>query len=380
MKIAFKYRLYPSKIQIQKIEEQFFEARKLYNACLEQRINAYKSVNRKSLNYYNQANELKEIRNEGYCNLTNYSACQDIVRRLDKSFQNFFRRIKQGQTPGFPRFKGKDRFNTITFPSYGNGCKLINDKIYLQGIGKIKIKLHRNLEGIIKTVSLSRKNDKYYVIFSCEIEIKPLPKTNNAVGIDVGIESFCVTSDAEFVENPRYFIKSQKKLRVLQRSVSRKKKGSNCRKKAVKLLSKQHEKISNQRKDFLHKLSNRIIKENDIVCIEDLNIKAMSRGFLSKQINDASWSMFFNCLEYKAEKAGREIIKVNPNGTSQRCHNCGTIVKKDLSERQHRCPVCKVNIHRDLNSALEILRRGICRDNSTYANRQSVLSKAVCFS
>ena len=369
--------MYPSKIQAQKIEEQFFEARKLYNVALEQRINAYRSVNRKSLNYYNQANELKELRNEGFCKLANYSACQDILRRLNKSFDNFFRRIKQGQTPGFPRFKGKNRFNTITFPSYGNGCKLMDKRVYLQGIGRVKIRLHRNIEGIIKTVSLNRKNNKYYIIFSCETEIEPLPKTNNAVGIDVGIASFCTTSDGEFINNPKFFKQSQKKLRVLQRSVARKKKGSNSRRKTVKLLSKLHERISNQRKDFLHKLSNRIIKENDIVCIEDLNIKAMSRGFLAKEIHDVSWNMFFNFLSYKAERADKTIIKVNPNGTSQRCYNCGTIVKKDLSQRQHQCPMCYVNIHRDFNSALEILRLGTSRENLTYANRQNVFSEAI---
>jgi putative transposase len=377
LKIAYKYRLYPSKIQIQKIEEQFYEARKLYNAALEQRINSYRSVNRKSLNYYHQAGELKELRSEGFCKLANYSACQDVLKRLNKSFDNFFRRIKQGQTPGFPRFKGKNKFDTITFPSYGDGCKLTDKRIYLQGIGKIKIRLHRDIEGIIKTASLNQKNGKYYIIFSCDTEFVPLPRTNNAIGIDVGVESFCVTSDAEFVENPRFFKKSQKKLRVLQRSVSRKKKGSNCRKKAVKVLTKQHEKIQNQRKDFLHKLSNRFIKENDVICIENLNIKAISKGFLAKQIHDVSWAMFFSFLKYKAEKAGKEIIEVNPNGTSQRCHNCGTIVKKDLSVRVHHCPVCKINIHRDFNSALNILKLGTNLDNQTYASRQSVLSEAV---
>ncbi len=369
--------MYPSKIQIQKIEEQYHEARKLYNTALEQRINAYRSVNRKSLNYYNQASELKELRLEGFCKLANYSTCQDILRRLNKSFDNFFKRVKRGQTPGFPRFKNKNRFNTITYPSYGDGCKLINKKVYLQGIGKIKIKLHRNIGGTIKTVSLNRKVDKYYVIFSCETEIKPLPKTNNAIGIDVGIESFCTTSDGEFVENPKFFKQSQKKLRVLQRSVSRKKKGSNSRRKTVKLLSKLYEKISNQRKDFLHKLSNRIVKENDVVCIENLNIKAMSKGFLAKEIHDVSWNMFFLFLKYKAEKAGKEIIEVNPNGTSQRCHNCGAIVKKDLSQRQHLCPVCKINIHRDFNSALNILKLGTNLENLTYRDTESVFSEAV---
>jgi putative transposase len=376
MIISYKYRLYPTPIQLQKIDEQLTEARHLYNAALEHRISAYKSCG-KSISYYDQAAELKEIRKEGLCGLYNYDTSTDVLKRLDKSFKAFFRRIKSGDKPGFPRFKSQDRFNTMTYPHYGNGFKLINKEVYLQGIGDVKIKLHRSVEGIIKTVTLNRKNGKYYVIFSCEVEIKPLPKTDNAIGIDVGIESFAVTSDAEFIDNPRYYVNSQKKLRILQRSVSRKKKGSNSRKKAVKLLSKQHEKIQNQRGDFLHKLSTKLIKENDFICIEDLNIEGLAKGFLAKQVNDASWNMFFNFLHYKAVKADREIIEVNPNGTSQRCHNCGTIVKKDLSVRKHQCPVCNINIHRDLNSALEILRLGMSPDTLMWNNSSCIVSEAV---
>lgn len=267
-----------------------------------------------------------------------------MLRRIDKAYKSFFRRVKRGDTAGFPRFKNAKRFNSITFPSYGDGCKLKDKKIYLQGIGDINIRLHRPIDGVIKTITIERKNSKYYVCFSCEVEKNILPKTNKTIGIDMGLESFAVTSDKDFIDNPRFFKNSQRKLRILQRSVSRKKKGGNNRKKAVKLLAKQHEIIANQRRDFLHKEANEIIKTNDIICIEDLNIKNMSKrakpiqdesgkflpnrqaqkSGLNKSINDAAWGIFFEMLIYKAESADKEVRKVNPRGTSQRCSQCGT--------------------------------------------------------
>lgn len=354
---CFKYRLYPNKTQISLINNQLFEASKLYNVALEQRINAYRSA-RKYISYYDQARELKELRDEGLCGVANFLACQGVLRKLDRTYKAFYNRIKQGQKAGFPRFKPASRYNTLTFPSYGDGCKLKGKKVYLQGIGDINIRLHRPVEGTIKTVSITRKKDKYFVSFTCEVEITPFPKTDKAIGIDMGIESFAITSDAEFISNPKYYVSAQRKLRVLQRNVSRKTKGSNSRKKSVHLLANQHEKITNQRNDFLHKLSSRIVKENDIICIEDLNIRGLASGMLAKSVHDVGWGIFFNMLIYKAENADKKVIKVNPNGTSQRCSQCGTVVKKDLSVRWHDCPVCGLFVHRDLNSAKEILKLG----------------------
>lgn len=373
---SFKYRLYPNKTQIGLINNQLFEASKLYNVALEHRINAYRSA-RKYISYYDQAKELKQLRNEGLCKLANFSACQGVLRKVDKTFKAFFGRIKRGNKPGFPRFKPASRYNAIEYPSYGDGCKLIGSKVYLQGIGDVNIRLHRLIEGKIKTVSITRRNGKYYVCFVSEITRTVLEPTGNKIGIDMGIESFLVTSEGEFVGNPKYYKSTQRKLRVLQRSVSRKKKGGNNRKKAVHLLAKQHEIISNQRNDFLHKLSNRIVKENDIICVEDLNIKGLAGGMLAKSVNDAGWGMFFNFLTYKAENAGRTVIKVDPNGTSQRCSRCGTEVKKDLSVRWHRCPICGLSIHRDLNSAFEILKLGTGFCPSTWKVASCVGQEAV---
>jgi len=353
----FKYRLYPTSSEISRITEQLTEARRLYNAALEHRIWVYKAIG-VSVSYYTQAAELKQIRAEGICKLANFGACQYVLRSVDKTYQAFFNRIKRGQKAGFPRFKNAKRYRTITYPSYGDGCKLNGNRVYLQGIGDIKIRLHRLVEGKIKTVSITEKNGKYYVVFSCVVQARPLPEVNKSVGIDMGLESFAVTSDGQFIQNPRYYTLSQKRLRVLQRSVARKVKGSNHRREAVRLLAKQYEAISNQRNDFLNKESIKIIQTNDTICIEDLNIKGMASGMLAKSVNDVAWGIFFGMLMYKAENAGRKLIRVNPRGTSQRCSRCGTTVHKELSDRWHDCPVCGLSIHRDLNSALEILRLG----------------------
>ena len=375
MKKTFKYRLYPNKTQIKCIDEQFYEARNLYNCALEHRITVYKKTG-KSVSYYDQANELKLIRADGFCKLANFSASQDILHRIDKAYKAFFARIKRGEKAGFPRFKGKNWFHSITFPSYGDGCKLKGNKVYFQGMGDIHIRLHRPIDGVIKTVTIVAKNDKYYVCFSCEVDISPLPKTDKEIGIDMGLESFLITSNNEFVANPRFFKNSQRKLRVLQRSVSRKKKGGSNRKKAVKLLAKQHEKIANQRLDFLRKEAAQLVKENDIICIEDLNIKGLAGGMLAKSVHDVAWGIFFDILIYKAESADKKVIEVNPNGTSQRCSQCGTTVKKDLSVRWHHCPVCGFSVHRDYNSALGILRLGTNRCPSTCGSSQCVGQEA----
>jgi putative transposase len=353
---AFKYRLFTNKTQETKLGNLFDSARFLYNNALEHRVVCWKQW-RKSVNYYDQANTLKEIRSfdEGIAQL-NYSASQDILRRLDKAFQAFFRRIQIGDTPGFPRFKGRDRFNSITFPAYGDGIKLKNGKLYIQNVGTVRIKLHRNLEGKIKTVAIRRQNGHFYAAFSCdEAETQPLAPCANEIGIDVGIKSLAVLSNGEIIDNPKHLKQSEDKLKEIQQQHS-KKRTKNSRKK----LSRLHAKVGNQRKDFLHKLSRKIVNRFGFIYIEDLKPKQMVSGnhkVLNKYINDAAWSMFFNMLSYKAEEAGRKIIKVNPKGTTQRCSACGKIVPKDLSVRIHSCS-CGLNICRDLNAAKNIFMLG----------------------
>jgi len=354
---SFKYRLFTNKTQEVKLDSLFNSARFLYNCALEQRIVCWKQWH-KSINYYDQANTLKEIRSfdEGIKQL-NCAATQNILQRLEKAFHGFFRRIKQGDKPGYPRFKGKDRFHSITFPAYGDGIKLRNNKLYIQNVGHVRIKLHRPLEGRIKTVTIKRQNGHFYATFSCdEVPQNILPTSNKEIGIDVGIKTFAVMSDGQVVNNSKYLKQSEDKLKKLQQQHSKKR-----RNKTRKNLARLHEKVSNQRRDFQHKLSRKIVDEFGYIYVEDLKPKQMVKNsfrVLSRYTNDAAWTQFFSFLSYKAENAGRKLIKVNPKNTTQMCSSCSQIVPKDLSVRIHDCPHCGLVLDRDLNAALNILRLG----------------------
>ena len=279
MRFAFKYRLYPTKAQAEFLNGELREACSLYNAGLEERIGAYKTC-RKSINYYDQANQPRAMRADGCLTLSNFSCCQDVLRRLDKTFKAFFARVKRGDKPGFPRFRSFRRFDSITFPSYGNGCRLLdNGKLRMQGAGHIKVKLHHPVEGTIKTVTIKRQVEEWYVCFSVESSTLPLPETSDTVGIDVGLTSFAVLSDGTDIDNPRWYRAGQAKLRVAQRRVARRKnKRSNRRSKAVVLLQKVHARTSNQRSDFQHKLSREIVNKFGLIAVEDLNVKGLASG------------------------------------------------------------------------------------------------------
>ena len=238
---TFKYRLYPTRPQTEALMVQLSEACRLYNAALQERIEAYRTRH-KSINYYDQAAQLTEIRKAGDLGLPNCHCAQDVLRRLEKAFKAFFQRIKRGQKPGFPRFKSSRRYDSITFPSHGDGNKLLSSgHLFVQGVGNIKVKLHRPLHGKIKTVSVKRECEHWYVCFSVETSVQPLPETKAAVGIDLGLSSFATLSDDAEIENPRLYRQAQKKLRRAQRRVARRKKGSKRRRKAVVLLRKIHQ-------------------------------------------------------------------------------------------------------------------------------------------
>jgi putative transposase len=298
--------------------------------------------------------------------LANYRSCQDVLRRVDKTFQDFFRRIKKGQKAGYPRFKPQSRFHSYTFPAYGNGCKLReNKKLYIMGVGELKVKLHRPVAGRIKTVTLKREGGLWYVCFSAEAPLpSPLPATGEMTGIDVGVSSFAVLSNGTAIRNPRYYQTAQMRLRRVQRKVCRRKKTSNRRKKAVQHLARVHQHIKNQRSDFHHQVSHNLIKQYDVIVLEHLNINGLTRGRLAKSLTDVGWGRFLSMLSYKAAEAGREIVRVNPMGTSQRCI-CGQAVPKTLRERWHHCPSCQLSIPRDQAAALEILRLGLSRREAT---------------
>ena len=356
MRKTFKYRLYPNTTQQELLQGQLSEACRLYNAALQERRDAYKS-HKKSLNYYDQANQLKEIRASGDLGLANYHCCQDVLKRVNKAFNAFFRRVKQGGKAGYPRFKSHRRYDSITFPSHADGNKLLEKHLRVQGVGDIKIKLHRRVAGKIKTVSVKREGHHWYACFSCEVSAQPLPENTNHVGIDVGLESFAALSTGETVDNPRPFGKAEKRLRRAQRRVSRRKKFSKRWRKAVQYVVNIHREISNQRRDFQHKLSREIVDANGFIAVEDLNVKGLAGGMLAKSVADVGWSSFLKMLSYKAESAGRVLVKVDPRGTSQRCP-CGQPAPKKLSDRTHRCS-CGLLTTRDHASSLEILRLGL---------------------
>ncbi len=354
---SFKFRISkPSKIVQERLEQTLDLCRGLYNGALQERIGAYK-INQISLNYYTQANQLSDIKqtNPEYKDIHS-QVLQDVLKRLDKTFKAFFSRVKKGVKAGFPRFKGQNWFDSFCYPQ--SGFSLTGNKLSLSKIGKVKIKLSRAVVGKVKTCTIKRECGKWFVIFTVETSIEPIEKTGESVGIDAGISSFMTLSDGTEIDNFKYYESTQAKLRVAQRRVSRRKKGSHRRRKAVLQLKKIHQKIKNQRADFQHKVSTYLVKIYDVICIEKLNILGMSRGILSKQIHDASWRSFFGMLDYKAENAGRQLIKVNPNYTSQDCSACGKRVKKDLSVRVHHCLVCGLVLGRDHNAAINIKRLG----------------------
>jgi putative transposase len=362
---SFKYRLYPTAKQQALLDEQLAEACRLYNAALQERRDAWK-MRKTSITYSQQSSQLRDIRACADLRLANYSSCQDVLRRVDRTFQAFFRRMKQGKKAGYPRFKPVSRFHSYTFPTYGNGCKLRdNKKLYIMGVGELKIKLHRPLAGQIKTVTLTKSCGKWDVCFSVVMpDPSPLPTTGNGVGIDVGLASFAVLSDGTCMANPRYFQSAQAKLRRVQRKVCRRKKTSNRRKKAVQHLARVHRHIKNQRNDFHHQVARQLINRYDVIAHENLHITGLVRGRCAKSLADVGWGSFLSKLSDKAAEAGREIVRVNPNGTSQRCV-CGAPVPKTLKERWHHCPSCRLSIPRDHASALEILRLGLSRREAT---------------
>jgi putative transposase len=356
---TFKFRLYPSAKQAALLDEQLAEACRLYNAALQERRDAWK-MQKTAITYYQQANQLRDIRAAGDLALANFNSCQDVLRRVDKTFQAFFRRVKAGQKAGYPRFKPRTRFHSYTFPSYGNGCKLReNKKLYIQGVGDLKVKLHRPVAGRIKTVTLTNSCGKWYVCFSVIVpDPLPLPETGNVTGIDVGITSFAVLSDGTTIKNSRYYETAHAKLRRVERKVSRRKRTSNRRKKAVQQLRRIHQHVRNQRSDFHHQVARKLINQYDVIALENLNIKKLAKGRLAKSITDVGWGNFLDKLSYKAAEAGREIVRVNPNGTSQRCI-CGAPVPKTWQQRWHHCRACQLSVPRDHASALEILRLGL---------------------
>ena len=331
--------------------------RQLYNAALAQRIDAYKRCG-KGLSRYIQDKELPNLKVElpEYKNV-DAQTLQDVLEKLDKTYQSFFRRIKRGEKAGFPRFKGRDRYNSFKLKQ--TSWSLTVNKLTIRNIGTLKLFLSRPILGDIKTVTVKYTSEGWFVSFSCDnVPRNVLPAIDKEVGIDVGLKVFIADSDGSFVDNPRFFRESEKELRRKQRSLSRKKLRSNRRQKAKRQVQRVHAKIKNQRDDFIKKLAKKYVDNNGIIYVEKLKIVNMVKNkYLSKSISDASWNMFKQWLTFKAEEAGREVIAVNPKNTSQMCL-CGEMVKKSLAVRTHKCPHCGLVMDRDTLAAKNILRFG----------------------
>ena len=328
MKRAHVIRLYPIKAQVVALDGQLAGACDLYNAALQERRDAYRRSG-VSINYYDQAAHLKQMRVENLIGVANFSACQGVLRKLQRAMEAFFRRVKLGEKPGYPRFRAKARYDSLTFPSYKDGVALVaGNKIRIQGVGKVRIKQHHKVQGSIKTVTIKRRAGKWYAILMCELpDAEPLPASERDVGIDVGITDFATLSDGTpTLVNGRYFKRGQPALRIAQRSVSRKKKGSNSRRKAVRILQAAHARIANQRADMHHKAANALVAKYGIIGVEDLNIKGLARGMLAEHVLDCGWGSFLQKLAYKAESAGRTLVKVDP--------------RKDITRMQPVPPGC----------------------------------------
>jgi putative transposase len=358
---AYKYKLKPTPEQERQLEEVLWRCRTLYNTALDQRITLWKQRG-VTLSVYGQMAELPDLK----AAFPDYAAIhsqvlQDVLTRLDKTYQAFFRRVKAGQTPGFPRFQGRNRYHSFTYKQYGNGARLDNGFLVLSKIGRIAVRWSRPLEGTPKTVAISHEADGWYVILSCAcVPAQPLPPTGCETGIDVGLKVFLITADGLVVENPRHHRKAEKQLAKANKRVSRRKKGSKRRGKAVHCLGRAHQKVKRQRADFHHKTALILLRQYDALYLEDLRVANMARNrSLAKSIADAGWAQFRTILEAKAACAGRRVIAVPPAYTSQDCSGCGVRIPKSLSMRTHVCTSCGLVLDRDENAARNIQWAGL---------------------
>lgn len=352
------FEIKPTKEQEAKLFQTLSLCRKLYNYALDQRITAYKTTG-KGLTYTQQQNQLPKFKNDNseYKSIQS-QALQDVLRRLDTAYQNFF-----DKRAGYPKFKDRFHYNSFTIPQANGNRNFGKDGyVYISKIGNIKMNAHQEFDqSKVKIINVKYDGLKWYANLTIEILNTDIAsKTGKSIGIDMGLKELAITSEGKIYSNPKWLNKSEKKLKKLQRQLSRKNKGSNNRTKAKDKLAKQHAKVSNQRKDYLHKVSHEIVSNYDIIVLEDLQTSNMMKNHrLAKSISNAGWHKFSVYLTYKAARNGKVLLKVNPKNTSQKCSNCGEIVKKSLAVRVHKCPYCGLVLDRDINAAVNILAEGL---------------------
>jgi putative transposase len=361
MQKAFKYRISLTKGQQRVLEQQLETCRWVYNETLATRKQAWEQ-HQESLRLYDTIKMLpiwKAARPD--LNRVHSQVLQNIHVRVDLAFKAFFRRVKAGEDPGYPRFKQFGRYDSITYPQYGNGVRLEGSRLLLSKIGSVKVNLHRPIEGQIKTVTLRRSSiGKWFVSFSVVTDKQQLPPSDSAVGLDVGLESFATLSNGQKIASPRFFRQDEKALAKAQRKLSKTEKSTPERVKRRKVVSRVHERIANRRSNIAHQESRKLVNRFGVIAFEDLNITGMLKNHcLAKSIADAAWYQLVQYTMSKAEEAGRRVVLVDPRNTSQGCSRCGQKVQKDLSVRVHSCPICGLIIDRDENAAINILALGL---------------------
>ncbi|MEW5955873.1 MAG: transposase [Candidatus Micrarchaeota archaeon] len=337
---TFKFRLYPSKAQRVVFERALETCRQIYDDALAERKNAWENE-RRNVSYYEQQNKLPALKkNDASLARVHSQVLQDALRRVEKAFQNFFRRSRAGEKSGYPRFKPIGRFDSFAYPQFGNCFEIRGKKLWLSKIGEVNIKLHRELpaNAKIKTCIIRRDVDQWFACFTAEMPegLRAPREIKSAVGVDLGVANLVALSTGEIIENPRWLKQSEQKLSVEQRLLAKKKKGSKNRGIQRLRVAKLYRKIRRQRSDFLHKLSRKLVDSYDLIVFENLNIKKMIRSHFAKVIADAAWRRLILFMAYKAEEAGTAMQFVDAANTSQQCSGCGAIVFKELMARARR--------------------------------------------
>ena len=360
---TYKYRLFPTAAQRNALLRALEACRWVYNTTLEVRRDAWE-INHATLTRFDTIQLIPGWKTEQPFLNHAFSQClQDACKRVDRAFQAFFRRIKAGETPGYPRFKGRNWYDSLTYPQYGNGVKVDGDRLFLSKIGPVRVKLHRLLEGTIKTVTVRRDSvGNWYACFSCEMEATPKPGVDHVVGIDLGLKTFATLSDGGTINRQRWMKQDAADIARLQRKKERYAQGSPERRTVIRALHHAYRRATNRRTDFAHQVSRQLVDIYQVMAFEDLDIQNMQsdgKRVINQNIADVAWGQFVQYVTYKAESAGRVVLRVDPRGTTQQCSGCGEIVPKDLNVRIHDCPHCGLRMDRDLNAALNILGRGL---------------------